>query len=691
MHFKVIPSLVSKKTLIFVASFNLMKISLTSFLIILSLYSFSQKPPIKFGDISLENMKMTVYPKDSSAEAVVLVDYGVSQLSYNQSKGFQLQFERIRRVKILTKEGLDWANFSIPLYHTSSDEEKVSNLKAVTYNLENGKVVETKAKSESIIKEKYDDNLNFTKVTWPNVRVGSVIEISYQITSDFVFNLQDWEFQAKIPVVWSEYRVRIPEYFFYERYMQGYIGLNVSENSSASSSITINSSDRSDGKVTQTTFSQDKIDYQENRNRMVAQDVPAFKEEPFMTTEKDFISKINFELSYTKFPNSPIKQYMGSWADINKSYLESLGDEITGNNFLKKQVEELVVGKTTAEEKIGVIFGFVRKTILWNGQTRKYPTHPLRKVMEEKKGNSAEINLLLASMLEKAGIQTSPVLVSTRDNGFVRESTPVSSQFNTVVCQAKWGEKFILLDATDKFLPIGMLPERCLNGRGFAVAKEGFQWVDLTPSIKARTSINVDLVLNEQEALVGKLKIERSGYHSVATRKSFLVKGKDEYVKGLVGNKSWNLTNSEFQNENDLQQPFKEIHELAINEYLTIAGNTYYFNPFIMSKEESNPFKQETRSYPVDFGSPFEVIYFIKITLPAGFVVDEIPKSKVFALPANIARYTYNAAQTGSSINITSSLSINRSIFAQDEYPHLREFYNQLVAKQAEQIVLKKK
>src|SRR6266581_164012 len=73
----------------------------------------AQKPPAKFGDIPLEDMKMTVYPLDSSASAVVLVDFGESIINYNQSKGFQITFERLRRVKILTKEGLKWADFSI--------------------------------------------------------------------------------------------------------------------------------------------------------------------------------------------------------------------------------------------------------------------------------------------------------------------------------------------------------------------------------------------------------------------------------------------------------------------------------------------------------------------------------------------------------------------------------------------------
>ena len=670
-----------------------MKSIILSILFLYPFVSFCQKPPIKFGDVSMDELKMTVYPKDSSAEAVVLVDFGESELKYSQQNGFQLFFERTRRVKILTKEGLDWANFNIPLYHNNSDEEKATGLKAVTYNLENGKIVETKVKSESIIKEKYDENLNFTKVTWPNVKVGSVIEITYKVLSDFVFNFQDWEFQSTIPTLWSEYRVAIPEYFFYEKYMQGYITLNIAESSSTAGSITLNSTERSGGSgfnPSQTTFHSDKIDFIENRNRWAAKDIPAFKEEPYMTSSKDFISKINFELSYTKFPNSGIKNYMGSWEDINKSYLERLGDVISGNNFLKRTTEEAIAGKTSDEEKISAIFNYVRKNFLWDGTKRKYPGESLKKIMDDKKGSSAEINLLLGSLLEKADVKVSPILISTRDNGFVRESIPISSQFNYVVCLAQWDNKSVLLDATDRFLPIGMLPERCLNGNGFKVSKEGYKWVSLQPNVKARTNISADLTVTPEDDLKGTLKIDRAGYHSVSARKSFFSKGQADYVKEFVGSKSWDLDKSEFQNENDLQHPFKEVHQVNINEHLTVAGNTYYLSPFIMAKEESNPFKQETRSYPVDFGAPFDQIYFIKITLPPNFVVEEMPKSKVLALPGNTARYIFNVAQSGNSINITSSMSINKGVFAQDEYPNLREFYNQMVAKQAEQIVLKK-
>ncbi|MBS1682318.1 MAG: DUF3857 and transglutaminase domain-containing protein [Bacteroidetes bacterium] len=659
----------------------------------------AQKAPAKFGEIPKEDMTMNVYPLDSSAAAVVLVDYGESIIKYTTGKGFQIVFERLRRVKILNKEGLKWAELSIPLYHDSDQEERISGMKVVTYNLENGKIQETKAKSESFINEKYDANLNFMKVAWPKVKEGSIIEITYKVTSDFLFNFQDWEFQTTIPTRWSEYRARIPEYFNYEKFMQGYARLSVNENEMSANSFTVNSIERSGGSslsnpVT-TSFNQNKIEYQESKCRWAAKDVPAFKPEPYMTASQDYVSRLNFELSFTnfsdKFSNPGIKRYMGSWEDINRAYWERVQKEIRGNNSLKSNVDQIIANAADPEQKVAAIFNFIRENVLWNGEYRKYPENLPKKTLEEKKGSSAEINILLASMLEKAQINVSPVLLSTRDHGFVRETMPVSTQFNYVVCLAKIGDKTYLLDATEKFLPLGMLPERCLNRNGFVVSEEGFQWVSLMPSTKTKTVIIADLNLAQTGELKGSLRIDKTGYNSAKARKAYLAKSEKEYIDEFAKSTSWTLSNSQFQNVKEMHLPFKEAHDVLISEHITEAGGTIYLNPFILTNKEENPFKAEKRIYPVDFQHPFDEMYIAKITLPEGYTLDELPKAKLLALPGNDAKYLYNTTQVGNTVSITSSLTINKALFSQDEYPNLREFYSQVIAKQAEQIVLKKK
>jgi Transglutaminase-like superfamily/Domain of Unknown Function with PDB structure (DUF3857) len=656
--------------------------------------SYAQKSPIKFGEIPLEDLKMSHYDKDSTAAAVVLADFGQSSILYNQTEGFNLLFERTTRIKILSKDGLEWATFSVPLYNEDGNNEKFSGLKAVTYNLENGKIVETKLKSDAVFKEKVNENIDIIKMTLPNVREGSIVEVTYRVMSDFLFNFQDWEFQRTIPTRWSEYRANIPEFYNYDKYMQGYVSLAVNETKDVAASITLTSKERSGGYSSSTEFSQDKIDFKEYRSRWVATDVPAFREEPYITTPKDYISKMNFELAYLKFPNQPVKPVMGSWEDINKQFNESrnFGSEITGNGFLKKIAEEITANVVTPEQKINAINNYVKQNIAWNDYSRKYTDTPLKKVMEDKKGSSAEINLLLASLLEKAGFNVSAVLISTRDHGFVRQTVPNSSQFNYVLCLVNIDNKQMLLDATDKLLPTGVLPERCLNGSGFVVSPAGaYSWIALTSTVRSLLYYNVDLKLGADGELKGQITVDQSGYYAHSGRKKYFTKGKDDYIKDFIGGHSWGVDKSDFTNDNELALPFKEVHGVVISDHVVAADALIYLNPFILSQLTENPFKSETREYPVDFGISQEKLYTCKIAIPDGYVIDELPQSRLIRLPDNAAKYAYSVTQAGNTILLTSNLQINHSLFSSEEYPSLRQFYDQVVAKQSEQIVLKKK
>ena len=657
----------------------------------------AQKPPVKFGDVTKEELSMTSYDKDSSASAIILADFGQSSITYRQNIGFVLDFERITRIKILTKDGLEWGNFTIPLYKSTSEDEKLAALKAVTYNLEGGKIVESKLKNDGIFREQYDANHEFVKVTCPNVREGSIVEISYNVNSPFLFNFQDWEFQNTIPTVLSEYRAQIPEYFTYDKYMQGYVPLDLNEETSSQNSIRLTSFERDNSRfaVTGSQAVTSQIDYTDKKFRWISNDVPAFKPEPFMASISDYLSKMNFELAYVKFPNEPVKPYMGSWTDINKSLQESdhFGAEIKSNGFLKKIAEEITAGLTSPEEKIAALCNYVKLNMVWDGSQRMYTSSAstLKKVHDEKKGTSAEINLLLASLLDKADLEVYPVAISTRNHGMVRKEIPVSSQFNYVICLVKANEKSFLLDATEKLLPLGMLPERCLNGEGLLVSKEGFRWIPLESKYKTRIITAVDFKLNETGELEGKLKQDCNGYVALSKRKKYFTDGEIEFLKDFVGSHSWDVKSTAITNAKEINNNFTQEHELVVSENMVVAGDMVYLDPFIHASQKENPFKSEKREFPVDFGSPMEQTFFFKLTLPDNYAIDELPQSKVITMPENAARYIYNIAQNGREITITSMFHINKSLFNQLEYPYLREFYNQMVAKQTEQIVLKRK
>lgn len=670
-----------------------MKSLFTTALITLSvLHVVAQKPPIKFGDVTKEEVSMTTYDKDPIAEAVVLADYGLSWVSYRQNVGFTVDFERITRIKILTKDGLSWGNFEIPLYKNNTDREKITSVKAVTYNLEGGKVVESKLRNDGIFNEAYNENRDIVKVTCPNVREGSVVEISYKINSPYVGWLRDWTFQSTIPVVYSEYRTQIPEYYHFDRYTQGYVPLAINEHTQQPNSIKFTSFERSGTYNVQSTPNVSQVDYQDHKYRWVATDVPAFKPEPYMTSVHDYIGAINFELASLKYPNQPIKKILGTWEDLNKtlSEFESFGSVVTGNNFLKKVVEDVAGSATSPEEKIIAITTYVKNNVLWDGRKRLFASQSMRKVLDERKGHSADVNLLLASMLEKAGIDVQPVILSTRDNGLLRIATPVLGQFNYVIVLARAGERSLLLDATEPLLPVGVVPERCLNGKGLAISTAGPHWVDLDLHMKTRTVTAAQMVITPEGYLDGTLSVTCNGYEALRQRKKYLNEGEEKFVRDFVGSHQWNVKSTTVENARDIAANFIGTHELTVNDKIMSTGETLYLDPFLINNLPENPFKSEKREYPVDFGSPFDVTFSLRFTIPDGYVIDEMPESKVISMPENSARYIYNLAHQGNEIILTSMFQVNRSLFSQLDYPYLREFYSQIVAKQAEQIVLKR-
>ena len=137
-----------------------------------SVTSFAQdKSKAKFGNITPEDFAPKAYAVDSNAAAVVIADIGSSVIEGNSKSWFSLVYKHYKRVHILNKNGYDVANVSIPIYVDGSDEEKLDRLKAVTYNLENGKVVETKLDvKESVFKDKIDKNRSIKKFTFPYKR-----------------------------------------------------------------------------------------------------------------------------------------------------------------------------------------------------------------------------------------------------------------------------------------------------------------------------------------------------------------------------------------------------------------------------------------------------------------------------------------------------------------------------------------
>ena len=58
------------------------------------------------------------------------------------------------RIKILNKDGLDYATKKVRSYDYGKNHEKINGIKGYTYNIENGKLKTEKLKKDGIFEEK---------------------------------------------------------------------------------------------------------------------------------------------------------------------------------------------------------------------------------------------------------------------------------------------------------------------------------------------------------------------------------------------------------------------------------------------------------------------------------------------------------------------------------------------------------
>jgi hypothetical protein len=678
-------------------------------LLALPLSLWAQAPPaavqvvkIKFGQPEPADFSAKGFVADSAAPGVVLYDYGATRF---QLKGasFQLESDRVTRIKILKKAGYDLATIEIPLYHRDQKEEKLGSLRGFTYNEVNGKVEKVKLDISKSFTEERTKNVRVRKFTLPNVREGAVIEYAYTVTSDFLFNFQDWTFQREIPTRWSEFQATIPEYFDYKMLMQGYepLALQTREQQQAQYNLRTEGGFTSggggfSGESGRVAASSETIVAQATSYHWAMQNVPALRDEPFMTTSLDYVARINFELAGTKMPGEGYHNVAGNWDKINADLLlsDDFGGQLGKVAFLDAALKPLIAQYPDPAARAAAVRELVLKSVKYDGTNRYSASGPLRKSYELHRGTSADVNLLLIAALRQAGLPAQPVLLSTRAHGRVNEMFPLLEQFNYVVGVLPLADnKELLLDATEPLLPCGVLPTRCLNQTGRLVGDktQAGRWVSLVPAQRHNHFQEIKLTLDAQGNLVGKVHEEHGGYSGAAVREKLQQLGEKKYVTELATrHPSWEFPAYTFSEVAEVSKPLAFNYEVRQPGSASGTASELYVSPLAFFGQSQNPFHHAERTFPVDFGATNQEVIVLTLTLPQGYTA-ELPKPATIALPDQGGRYMYAATSPApGTVQLVSRLTLDKPVYGAEEYAALREFYRLALAKQAEALVIKK-
>ncbi len=670
--------------------FLLLAIVITAFSSALS----AQEKKFKFGEIDQEELSMKVYPKDTSAAAVILGTTCNIKIEYDVPSGqFLAVYTRFYRIKIFNKNGYDWADHKISLYDYGGLEETVTSFKAQTYNLTNGKVVKSKISRGDLIDNRENMYYNSKSFTMPDVQDNCIIEFEYGIKSNYLRSLHEWYFQETIPVAWSELRVEIPEYYNYKPIMSGYEALAVRETKMGRGMINYTSRETSvSGRTTD--YSANQLNYTTKIDRMVGIDMPAFISEPMLTSFENYISKIEFELESTMFPNTSVKYFTESWESINKNLLESqnFGYQLDGGAYLNDVANSIKSAYQDPSQRIAAAHTFIKNHMKWNGYSGIFSTGSLRSAFNDRAGSAADINLMLVVLLKKLDFNANPVILSTRSNGLLNPFFPSATKSNYTIAHVILDNKTVLLDATEPLLPAGQLPERCLNGQGRLIVKGSGDWVNLDPGLGSEYSSVMRLKLSPTGELSGTISNVRKDYSAFRFRRSVAdSKSQEEFIRDIeTSNPELEIVEFKFSDLDSLNKPVIETYIINITGSTDQTPDMIYLNPMFLEKVRINPFKIKERKYPIDFSYRQVENYTLLLEIPEGYIFEELPESIKYVIPGNTASFLYVVAASGNVLRLNYTLNINKVVFLSDEYTQIKELFNKIVEKHAEQIVIKR-
>ncbi len=632
---------------------------------------FSQE--YKFGKISIKELEEKVYTKDSVANAVYLYKSRRTYYEYNTSTGFNVITEVKQRIKIYNKKGYDYATFAINYYKPESGaKERVYSIKGYTYNLVDGKIEKTKLSKKGVFDERLNKYRAVTKITMPNIKERAVVEIKYQIRSPF--SIDDLQFQYNIPVKKLMYKVEIPEYLVFNQRMKGYYFLPVKK-------------DRRTGSIGS------DLRYTIHINTYEGEHIPALRDdEPFISSIHNYRGGVKFELTSTKFPNSMLKFYTTSWEDVVKTIFKSssFGNELEKVNYFKKDLSLALVAAKNDQEKLMIVLEFVKSKVKWNDFNGIYTDVGVRKAYKEGTGNVADINLMLTAMLREAGFNAKPILLSTRDHGM--SFFPTRKGFNYVVAGVQMRGELIYLDATEKYSAPSILPLRTVNWKGRIINdKENSDWVDLIPTNYALDENYLAISFDEEKEVSGLIRTVYTNLNALNYRSRNNHLKEESVVEALESRYNIEIEDFKITNEKNILKPVVRTIKFNGEDLVEEINGKIYMSPLFFLTPKINPFKLKERKFPVDFGVPLKDKNTINIKIPEGYKVESLPANIAIGISNNIGVFRYKIVATPTKLIIVSQLQINEAIITPEYYQELKEFYNQMIKKQTERIVLIKK
>jgi transglutaminase-like putative cysteine protease len=621
-------------------------------------------------------VKVPSYDKDVSA--VVLVNERIATIDSDGRITEVVNYA----VRVLQREGREYATGHVVYV---PDSGKVKELKA--WLMRPGSETKRYGKDETVdIAGALNDVYNEYRVrsisATDDADVGSVFVYTYTREERSVFSQDDWSFQDELPVITSRYTLALPSGWRAE-------------------AVTFNHA-TVEPRVSGTNYTWE------------LSNLAAIPDEPMSPR----ITNLAPRLAVSYYPPATTQQItiktFANWGDVAAWMAELEDPQVQVDDALARKAYELTALAKTEYDKIRAIATYVQNIQYISIQTGigrggGYRPHSSTEVFAKSYGDCKDKANLMRAMLKVVGIDAIPVSIYSGDPNYVQPGWPSPQQFNhciiavrvsdqtqasTVIQHPKLG-RLLIFDPTDSETPIGDLPYHLQGSLALLDSKTATELVSMpvTPPEMNQLERVATLQLQADGAIAGLIQENAKGQTAATFRSEFKQLSKPDY-HGMI--ERW-LTAGATSARLDKIEPSDNAGDGKFTLNVEFSAKAYgqlmqdrllVFKPAIVSRRESLSLTAAQRKHPVVLRAN-AYSETVKVQLPAGFAVDEVPDPVKLETPFGSYMTSYEVVN--GELVFKRQLSQKATTIPAAQYEAVRKFYESIRAAENAPVVLARK
>ena len=349
-----------------------------------------------------------------------------------------------------------------------------------------------------------------------------------------------------------------------------------------------------------------------------------------------------------------------TWQEVSRWYAKLAQGRADPSPEIRAKTQALIQSRASEMDKAQAIYDYVSKDIrsvdLPFG-AGPYQPHRAAEVFANHYGDSKDKHILLAAMLNAAGIRPEAVLISYRRK--LDASFPSPTQFDHVITVVPQAAEPIWMDSTPQVAPFRLLASPLRDRSALLVPPDGLGRIVISPAdppFPSTQVVDIDGTLSDLGKLTAHAHYTLRGDTELVLRLAFHKTSEAQWnqlgqtiltLDGLHGEVNTVKPSDPF----DTHNPF--TLDIAFTESNFFDWSARKSKPSLPLLAIGLPDAPARNSKPIHLGSPLKVTVSLKLTLPESFAAQPPVAT---SLARDFAAYDSNYKYAGHAVTAERSL-----------------------------------